>query len=216
MSLTMLFKDELIGFYRSKVMIMLLVGLPALTLLMYYLAPDLGDMPMARFTAILVSAVAALLASTMLSVTIINERSRGVYDLFVIRPIRRTDLVMAKFLAVVVCVLSASILAILLGQAYDWYSGAAMDWAALGDPLMITVAMTCISCAAAVLIGSVFRSVLIGVIVTVYGGNELAAIVVMPALTESFTVEATLALSLAVTAVVLAIGAYVFKGRVSC
>ena len=45
MSLWLLFKDELNGFYRSKVMLALWAGLPAMAVLLYFLVDDIEGMP---------------------------------------------------------------------------------------------------------------------------------------------------------------------------
>ncbi len=127
LSLGLLIKDEMNGFYRSKVMAILFVGLPLLAVLLYFLSPDLGSMPLGAFTAMLVSSVAGLLASTTLAVSIINERSQGAFDLFLVRPVKRSHLLLAKYLAVVACVVMAAVLALVLANGYDWYTSGAMD-----------------------------------------------------------------------------------------
>lgn len=203
------------GFYRSRVMAILFVGLPALAVLLYYLSPDLEGMPLGAFTAVLVSSVAALLASTMLAVSVINERSQGVYDLFLIRPVRRSHLLLAKYIAVVACVLMAAVLALLLANGYDWYTSGAVDLGALREPVMVTLTMTCISCGAAVLVGSLVRSVLVGVILTLYGGNQVSALVVLPSLQNMASVEVTFALGLVISAIVLTAAVVVFKRKLS-
>ena len=89
MSLKILFKDELRGFYKSKVMIFLWVGLPILAILIYFWSPDTGqEIPFAAFSALLLSSIGGTLASVMLAVSIINEKEKNVYDLFLIRPIK--------------------------------------------------------------------------------------------------------------------------------
>ncbi|MFW6196653.1 MAG: hypothetical protein ACOC5D_04875 [Thermoplasmatota archaeon] len=54
MSLKILFKDELRGFYKSKVMIVLWVGLPLLAALIYFWSTETGqEIPFATFSALL-------------------------------------------------------------------------------------------------------------------------------------------------------------------
>lgn len=198
-------------------MAILFVGLPVLAVLLYYLSPDLEGLPLGAFTAMLVSSVASLLASTMLSVTVINERSQGVYDLFLVRPVKRSHLLLAKYLAVVVCVVLAAAFALVLANAYDWYVDGAVDLGALREPLMITVTMTALSCAAAVLIGSLVKSVLVGVILTLYGGNQLSALVVLPSLQNAMALETAVALGLVIAVSVLTVAVVVFKKKaLSC
>jgi ABC-2 type transport system permease protein len=191
-------------------MAILFVGLPLLAVLLYFLSPDLGGMPLGAFTAMMVSSVAGLLASTTLAVSIINERSQGAFDLFLVRPVRRSHLLLAKYIAVLVCVIAAAAVAMVLANGYDWISTGAVDLDALFEPLMVTVAMASISCAAAVLFGSMVRSVLVGVILTIYGGNQLSAVAVLPALQEIVPLEVTVIIGLAVSAVVLCAAVVIF------
>ncbi|MDW5562076.1 MAG: ABC transporter permease subunit [Methanomassiliicoccus sp.] len=200
------------GFYRSKVMAVLFVGLPLLAVLLYFLSPDVG-MPLGAFTAMVVSSAAGLLASTTLSVSIINERSQGAFDLFLVRPVRRSHLLLAKYVAVLACVLVAAALALVLANGYDWVSSGAVDLGALYEPFMVTLAMASITCAAAVLFGSLVRTVLVGVILTIYGGNQLSALAVLPALQEMAPLEITVAISLIASAVILGIAAIIFSRK---
>jgi ABC-2 type transport system permease protein len=196
-------------------MAILFIGLPVLTVLLYFLSPDLGGMPLGAFTAMLAASVAGLLASTTLSVSIINERTQGVYDLFLVRPVKRSHLLLAKYIAVVACVVMAAALALVLANGYDWYNSGRVDLAALGEPLMVTVTMACISSAAAVLFGSLVKSVLVGVILTLYGGNQLSAVVVLPALQNMVSLEVTVALGLLIAAVVLGVAVAIFGRKLS-
>ncbi|WP_019177420.1 ABC transporter permease [Methanomassiliicoccus luminyensis] len=215
MSLALLIKDELNGFYRSKVMAILFVGLPAIAVLMYILSPDLGGMPLGAFTALLVSSTAGLLASTTLAVSIINERSQGAFDLFLVRPVKRSHLLLAKYLAVLTCVVLAAALALVLANGYDWYVSGTVDLGALRGPMLVTLTMACLCSAAAVLFGSLVRSVLVGVILTLYGGNQLSAVVVLPALENMFSLEATAALGIGLSIVILGLATTIFNRRLS-
>jgi len=196
-------------------MAVLFIGMPLLAVLLYFLAPDVGGMPLGAFTAVLISSMAGLLASTTLSVSVITERSQGAYDLFLVRPVRRYHLLLAKYVAVVTCVVLAATLALVAANGYDWFSSGTVDLGALGQPLLVTVTMVCITCAAAVLFGSLTRSVLVGVILTLYGGNQVAALVVMPSLLSMVSVEATVAIGLAISAAVLSSALAIFSRRLS-
>jgi ABC-2 type transport system permease protein len=196
-------------------MAILFVGLPLLSVLLYFLSPDLGGMPLGAFTAMLAASVAGLLASTTLSVSIINERSQGAFDLFLVRPVKRSHLLLAKYVAVVSCVVAAAALALVLANAIDWIGGSAMDLGAMAEPMMVTVTMACISSAAAVLFGSIAKSVLVGVILTIYGGNQLSAVVVLPALQGMLPLEVTVAVGLVIAAVILTVAVVVFGRKLS-
>ena len=95
-----LYRDELSGFARSKVMIILWIGLPALVILLRLIRPDADEIPLFVFTAVLISAIGGTLSAVMLSTTVTNEKQRHVYDLFLVRPVQRSTLLLAKYFAV--------------------------------------------------------------------------------------------------------------------
>lgn len=187
MSFRLLFKDELHGFYRSKVMMVLWVGLPVMAILLYFLVPDTEGIPMSYFTALLVSSIGGLLTSAMIVVTILNEKERKVYDLFLVRPIKRRDLLLAKFAAVYSCVVVAALIAIILAVFLD----ALLEGhdlvdtvVSLGDPILIALSMMAISCSTGVLIGVFANSMLVGILLVLYGGNQLSSLVILPILMD--------------------------------
>ncbi len=185
MSLSLLTRDELNGFYRSKVMLVLWVGMPALSVFLYVISPNTGTIPVAVFTSLLVGSIGGTLASAMLAVSIINERERHVYDLFVIRPVKRRDILLAKFLAVYACVVIAGLLALALGVVSDYLVtglSRGIDFGGLESSIINLTSMLAISCAVGILIGIVSPSVLVGVILVLYGGNQLSAVVLLPVL----------------------------------
>ena len=108
MSLKILFVDELKGFYKSKVMIVLWVGLPLLSLLFHYIVPDTEGIPISSIVAIILSSIGGTLGSAMLSTSIASEKIRHVYDLFLIRPVKRTSILLAKFFSVYLCLIIAT------------------------------------------------------------------------------------------------------------
>lgn len=186
MSLWLLFKDELNGFYRSKVMLALWMGLPAMAVLLYFLTDDIEGMPITVFTGLLVSSIGGLLTSVLIVVSILNERERRVYELFFVRPIRRENLLLAKFSAVFLCVLMASFIAILLSAMLDGArTGQDVQEALAGmeDSLLITVSIMAINCSAGVLIGVFAPSVLVGVLLVLFGANQLSSLVLLPMIT---------------------------------
>lgn len=206
MSLKILFQDELRGFYRSKVMIALWLGLPALGVIIYLWGPDSGDeMPLSLLSALLLSSIGGTLASVMLAVSIINEKEKRVYDLFLIRPIRRGDILISKFLAVYLCIAIAGMLALGLGISLDHYRmGGTPD--ALREHLLesvvLTLSMMAMASAAGVLIGVISPTVLVGAIIVIYGGNQIS---ILPLLPEMLGYESNLALSVTISAAATAV-----------
>lgn len=87
MSLALLYKDELRGFFKSKVMIALWLGMPALTMLLHVIAPEVeGELPLTVFATLITSSMSGTLGAAMLAVAIIHEKSHHVYELFFVRP----------------------------------------------------------------------------------------------------------------------------------
>lgn len=183
-SLALLYLDELKGFTKSRVMLALWVGLPLLALVMHAWSPAIdGDMPLSAFTALLVSSISGTLASAMLAVSLIHERSRHVYELFLIRPMRRRDILLAKFLAVYTGLAIAAVLAVFVGLAFDYVDRGAIPSGLLIDTLKsvgLSLSMTAIASAMGVLIGVISTSVLLGVILVIYGGNQIVGLVMLP------------------------------------
>ncbi len=187
MSLMLLFLDELNGFYRSKVMIALWVGLPAMALLLYLLVPEIEGIPISTFTALLVSSIGGLLTSVLIVVNILNEKEKKVYDLFMVRPIWRGNLLLAKFSAVYLCVMIASLIAILLAAFLDAATNGydiGTTISSLRDSLIITASIMAINCSAGVLIGVFSNTVLVGVLLVIFGSNQLSSLVLLPMISD--------------------------------
>ena len=158
MNLALLFVDELRGFYRSKVMLFLWVGLPAVAILFYFVQATGADQgtPFSVVSALVVSSVAGTLAAVMLTVSIINERNRHVYELFLVRPLKRRDLLLGKCLAIYACVAVASLVAVFVGVIADYLGGSALPGALfsnLGQSLAVSLSMLAVACSVGVLIG---------------------------------------------------------------
>ncbi len=180
MNFLLLFKDELRGFYKSKVMIFLWLGLPLMTIVLHLWSPDTGeDIPFTALSAIVVSSLGGTLAAVMLTVSVINEKTRHVYDLFLIRPLKRWHLIISKFLAVYTCIAIASFFALMLGLVIDYLSIGAPSQTLLSDTvqsLASSLSLMAISSSAGILIGVATSSILVGVILVIYGANQISAI----------------------------------------
>lgn len=210
MQLSLMFTDELRGFYKSKVMIFLWVGLPIIALLFRFLSAGSSgqEIPFTLVSSIVVSSIGGTLAAVMLAVFIINEKNRHVYDLFLIRPIKRRDIVLSKFLSVYVCVAIASAIAVLAGIVADLIGTGTLPTTVLldaGQSLATALSMIAVSCGAGVLIGVASPSVLVGAILVIYGGNQISVIPLVPTLLNlSDAAIFTVALAIAVAAALLA------------
>lgn len=216
MNLGLLFRDELKGFYRSKVMLTLWVGLPLLTLIIYFASPTGQGMSLASFTAIIIGSIGGMLAAAMLVSSIITEKSRHVFDLFVIRPVKRSDIVLSKFLATYVCVTAAGIIALAFGIAFDLVRNGSLQADILSvsfNALIMATSMTAIACSAGVLIGFLANTMLTGIVLVIYGANQLSVVAALPGLLLPNEPLLPLIPGIAVSIVLLAITIRMFNRK---
>lgn len=218
MSLLLLLKDELRGFYRSKVMIFLWVGLPLMTVLFQFWSASTQQMfSFTLLSAVLVSSIGGTLASVMLAVSIINEKNRHVYELFLIRPVKRRNLIVAKFFTVYICIAVASFLAIAMGVGTDYFAGSGASGTVLKDTLQsvsVSLSMMAVSSATGVLIGVASPSVLVGAILVIYGGNQISAIPMIPTILNIGNASPfTASLGIAISTVLLILAVLIFNNK---
>ncbi len=219
MKLSLLYVDELRGFYKSKVMLFLWIGLPVIALLFRFIQVSTTGQAISFtvISALLVSSLAGTLAAVMLTVSIINEKNRHVYELFLIRPLKRRDLMLAKFLSVYSCVAVASLIAVLVGVAADFFTSGALPATVFNDTaqsLAISLSMVAVACSAGVLIGVASPSVLVGAILVIYGGNQISVIPLFPTLLNLPDANLfTVGLAAAVTVSLLAGALILFESK---
>ncbi len=177
-----LYTDELRGLARSRVMIALWVGLPLLTLLLKLIQPNTEGVPLLTFAAVLVGSIGGTLSAVLLSTTITGERNRHVYDLFLTRPVSRGTLLLAKFFAALTCLFVAALGSIGLALVVDAATGALVPGLAgqLGESLLVSVAGMAVASAVGVLFGVLINSIAVSAILSVYLGNQLSAIIILP------------------------------------
>lgn len=183
MSLWILFKDEIKGFYLSKIMLVLWVGMPLLSIFMHFLQPDAEGIPITILVGLLIASLGGVLSSVMLSTTIVSEKNRHVYDLFLIRPVKRFHMMFAKFLAVYSCLGIASLISLGLGMIIDSLTNdiplnLIMDETL--DAIVMSFAAMAIACSAGILIGILSDSVMIAAILSIYLANQLSMLAILP------------------------------------
>lgn len=215
-----LVRDELIGFARSKVMLVLWIILPCIALAGFLLLPDrvLGVkayLTATAFMGLIESSVAGTVAALMIAVDIVSERNRNVYPLLVIRPIRREAVILAKFLAVFGCVAVACIVSLLLGMVVDLFRGMTPTADSLygtGRALVSMTAVNAMSTAAGALFGVLARSIVVAVILVLYVGQNIAIVPMLPTyfgvLPDRFWLFMLISLALVVIVVWLATRAF--------
>jgi ABC-type transport system involved in multi-copper enzyme maturation permease subunit len=186
----LLVRDELIGFARSKVMLVLWVVLPCLAVLGFLVLRDHvfggagAAMTATAFMSFLESSLAGTVAALMVAVDLVSERNRNVYALLAIRPIRREAIVWAKFIAVFGCVTVACVVSLLLGMVVDLFHGQPPTAASLhdtGKALLSMTAVVALSTATGALFGVLARTILVAVILVLYVGQNVAIIPMLPA-----------------------------------
>jgi ABC-2 type transport system permease protein len=219
MSLPLLFVDELRGFYKSKVMLFLWVGLPIIAILFRFVQVSTTgqEISFTVISTLIVSSLAGTLASVMLAVSIINEKNRHVYELFLIRPLKRRNILFSKYLSVYLCVAIASLISVLVGIVTDLIIGGTLSTAVfngLGQSLAISFSVIAVACAAGVLIGVASPSVLVGAILVIYGGNQTSVIPLLPTILNLPDAALfTIALAAATAAALLAGAVVLFERK---
>ena len=187
----LLTKDELWGFAKSKVMLVLWVILPAIAILGYFLLPQgavlRGSMDnqlsATAFMGLLESSIAGTVAALMVAVDIVSEKNRKVYELYVIRPIPRHAIILAKFVAVFACVTVACIVSLLLGITVDWLRGEPLSGPLVYDAFKAMLSLTGViglSSAVGVFFGVTSKTILVAVILILYVGQNLAVVPMLP------------------------------------
>jgi ABC-2 type transport system permease protein len=214
--LQLLYVDELRGFYKSKVMLFLWIGLPIIAILFRFIQSSTTGqaIPFTVISALVVSSLAGTLAAVMLTVSIINEKKSHVYELFLIRPLKRRDIMLAKFFSVYTCVAISSFIAVFVGLVADFFTAGALPTTVFNDTaqsLAISLSMIAVACSAGVLIGVGAPSVLVGAILVIYGGNQISIIPIVPTLLNlSDAAVFTVGLAAAVTTTLLTVAVILF------
>ena len=181
--LGLLYVDELKGYYKSKLMVVLWIGLPLLSFLTQFINPDLEGFPVSTFVAILVGAIGGTLSAVMLSTTITGERNRCVYDLFLIRPVKRWEIILSKYFAVLTCMLMAVLISLIMGMVVDVIKIGTSVIQLLrinSESLIVSLATISIACSIGVFFGIIINSIAVSAVLSVYLGNQISSIIILP------------------------------------
>ncbi len=218
MSLKILYFDEMNGFAKSKVMAVLWIGLPLLSLLVHFLQPDSEGIPLVMLVALVIASMGGALSTVMLSTTIISEKNQHVYDLFLVRPVKRWTLLIAKYLAVFTCLIVAVMITIGIGFAIDAVISTlplSTIWESTVESLVVSLAVIAIACAIGVLLGVSVNSVAAGAIGSIYAGGQLSAMLTLPSILipELDPVLYSVPVGILVSCVVLSIAVILFNKK---
>lgn len=215
MSLILLFFDEIKGYAKSKVMVVLWFGLPLLSFLIHFLQPEAEGLPIIFLVGIIVSSIGGTLSIIMLSTSMVSEKNRHVYELFLIRPVRRSSLLLAKFLAVYLCLVIAVLISLIVGLIIDAFTVGFSEYI-LNETfksLIISVSSMAITCSIGIFFGVLVSSVPVAAILSVYLGSQLASIILLP----TFFIEAlnpvlfALSLGISITLIMMSFNIFLFS-----
>lgn len=218
MSLILLFFDEIKGFAKSRVMIVLWIGLPLLSFLIQFIDPgELEGMPISFLVSLIVSSIGGTLSGVMLSTSIVSEKNRHVYELFLIRPVKRSSLILAKYLAVYLCLVVAVTISFAVGLIIDGFTGKlSQNYLSITfDYLIMSFSSMAITCSIGILFGVVVSSVPVAAILSVYLGSQLSSLIILPIFFIETLNPVLLALSLgiSITLIMMSFNIFLFSRK---
>ncbi|MBY8985491.1 MAG: ABC-2 transporter permease [Candidatus Lokiarchaeota archaeon] len=218
MSLVLLFFDEIKGFAKSRVMIVLWIGLPLLSFLIQFIDPgELEGMPISFLVSLIVSSIGGTLSGVMLSTSIVSEKNRHVYELFLIRPVKRSSLILAKYLAVYLCLVVAVTISFAVGLIIDGFTGKlSQNYLSITfDYLIMSFSSMAITCSIGILFGVVVSSVPVAAILSVYLGSQLSSLIILPIFFIETLNPVLLALSLgiSITLIMMSFNIFLFSRK---
>ena len=218
MSLLLLFLDELKGHVKSKVMIVLWFGLPLLSFLIQFINPnELEGIPISFLVSLVVSSIGGTLSAIVLSTSIVSEKNRHVYELFLIRPVRRSSLILAKYLAVYLCLVIAVSISLIIGLIIDVYTGDLIEnyLDITFESLIIGISSMSITCSIGIFFGVLVSSVPVAAILSVYLGSQLSTIIILPTIFFEILdpVIFSLTLGILITLVMMSVNVLLFSRK---
>ena len=212
MSLRLLFLDELMGYAKSKVMIVLWFGLPLLSFIIHFLQPDTEGLPISFLVGLVVSSIGGTLSSVMLSTSIVSEKNQHVYELFLIRPVKRSSLLLAKFFSVFLCLIVAIIISLIVGMIIDIFTVGLTEYFLneTFESLIVSISAMAITCSIGIFIGVLVSSIPVAAILSVYLGGQLSSIIILPTIFIESLDPVILALILGVSLTTIIMGLNIF------
>ncbi len=213
--------DEFRGFAKSKTMIAMWIGMPLVVIVMHFLNPAQGDFPMTFFSGIIIASIGGLLAAVILSSTMANEINANVYALFLIRPVKRWQIVIAKYIAFMFSLIIASLLSFTSGIIVDLIRSSLPSEILKAlirysfENLLISLSAMSIACAAGLVIGMLVKSVAMAVILSIYLGQQMSVIAILPGyfLENVNPLVFSIGVGLAATVIILSLGIFVFNKK---
>jgi len=177
--LPLLLVDELRGYYRTKAVVLMWIGLPLISILLKWLQPEIEGMDVSVFTALMLTSLGGTLGAVTLGTSIAGDMNQHVYDLFLIRPVKRYEIVISKFLAVYLLLLGVLAVSMVSAIAIDtlvYGTPVNLIVASIQEPLLLTVASMAFACATGTAVGIVMDSVAVAAIASLYLGGQLSSV----------------------------------------
>jgi ABC-2 type transport system permease protein len=187
-----LVRDELVGFAKSRVMLVLWIIVPLIAIGAYMLLPSEltgggfdGKQKLSafQFMSVLMGSLSGLFAGIIPAADIVGEKNRNVYVLFAVRPFPRSVLLWAKFIAVCGCITMTCVVGFALAIIVDATRGHAVTADLLYEASKAIVQMIeliAMSCALGIVFGVLARSVLVAVLLYIFAGRNLLVIPLLP------------------------------------
>ena len=170
------------GYMKSKITIILFIVLPVIAVIMTFITGQLEDFPATYLTTVLATSLAGALGGIMLATSITSEMNKNVYDLFLIRPVKRRNIIIAKFVAVYLCTIAAVWLSILTGVIIDAIRQVTVPQFfadQLHDSFITVFFALAITCSFGALFGVVMKSVAGSALLSLYVGNQTSSILTL-------------------------------------
>lgn len=161
---------------------------------MSLLTGQLENFPATYLTTVLATSIAGALGSIMLSTSITSEMNKNVYDLFLIRPVKRHNIIIAKFFAVYLCTIAAVWLSIITGIIIDASRGVIISQFFLDqlvDSVITVFFALAVTCSFGTLFGILMKSVAGSALLSLYVGNQASSILtlVIPLISQMMELE---------------------------
>lgn len=172
-------------------------------------------MPVSFLVSLVVSSIGGTLSAIMLSTSIVSEKNRHVYELFLIRPVRRSSLILAKYLAVYLCLVIAVSISLSVGLIIDLIRGDLVEnfLKITLESLLVGISSMSITCSIGIFFGVLVSSVPVAAILSVYLGSQLSSLILLP----TFYIDAlnpvifALSLGISLTGIILLVDTVLFN-----
>jgi len=178
---------------------------------------QLEGMPISFLVSLVVSSIGGTLSAIMLSTSIVSEKIHHVYELFLIRPVKRSSLILAKFLAVYSCLVIAVSISLIVGLIIDGFTGdlSEMYLNMTFDSLIIGISSMAITCSIGIFFGVLVSSVPVAAILSVYLGSQLSSLIILPTFFIEVLDPVLLALTLGITltTIIMSLNLFLFSRK---